>query len=74
MDKKRVKLSDQVRQAIEASALSRYRICKEIDLDQSSMSRFMAGAGGLSMEKLDALAELLELDIVARKRSERKAR
>ncbi len=30
------------------------------------MSRFMAGKGGLSMECLDALADLLKLDIAAR--------
>ena len=64
MKDKPVKLSDQVRQAIEASGLSRYRICKSIGLDQSTMSRFMAGTGGLSLETLDALSELLRLRVV----------
>jgi transcriptional regulator with XRE-family HTH domain len=58
------KLSDQVRQAIGASGLSRYRICRSIGLDQSTMSRFMAGKGGLSLETLDALWELLGLRVV----------
>ena len=64
MGKKRTKLSDQVRQAVDKSGLSRYAICKVIGMDQSIMSRFMTGKGGLSMENMDALADLLKLDIV----------
>jgi transcriptional regulator with XRE-family HTH domain len=62
MGKKPIKLSDQVRRAVDASGLSRYRISKELGVAESTMSRFMAGQG-LSMEHLDALAELLGLDI-----------
>ena len=71
MGKNRVKLSNQIRQAVDASGLSRYRICKTLGIDQSTMSRFMSGQGGLSMEYLDALADLLELDIATGKRSPR---
>ena len=67
MAKKRTKLTDQIRQAVDASELSRYGICKELGIEQSSMSRFMANAGGLSIDNLDRLAGLLELDIVQRK-------
>jgi transcriptional regulator with XRE-family HTH domain len=63
MAKKREKLSDQVRRAIEASGLSRYRICQEAGILQSVMSRFMNRRGMLSMERLDALADLLALNI-----------
>lgn len=66
MGKKRTKLTDQIRQAVDASGLSRYRICKELEIEQSSMSRFMAGRGGLSLENIDRLADLLELDLVSR--------
>jgi transcriptional regulator with XRE-family HTH domain len=62
----RLKLSEQVRRAVEASGLSRYRICKAIGIAQSGMSRFMAGKGGLSLEYLDSLADLLKLAIVSR--------
>ena len=64
--KRRTKLSDQVRQAIDASGVSRYRICMEIRLDQAVMSRFMDGRSGLSVQNLDALADVLGLDLVAR--------
>lgn len=70
----RAKLSDQVRRAVDASGMSRYRICKIIGMDQSIMSRFMTGKGGLSMENLDTLADLLGLDVVARAKRGRKAR
>ena len=74
MAKKRVKLSDQVRRAVDESGLSRYRICKLIGMDQSIMSRFMNRKGGLQQDSLDALADLLGLDIVARKKRGWKAR
>jgi transcriptional regulator with XRE-family HTH domain len=63
MDKKQIKLSDQIRRAVDASGISRYRICKDLGIAESTMSRFMAGLGGLSMEYLDALADLLELNL-----------
>jgi len=66
MDKKHVKLSDQIRQAIDDSGLSRYAICKVIGLDQSTLSRFMSAEAGLSVTTLDTLADLLKLDIVVR--------
>ena len=64
MAKKHVKLSDQVRRAVDASGMSRYAICKALDMDQAIMSRFMTGRGGLSMANLDVLADMLGLNIV----------
>jgi transcriptional regulator with XRE-family HTH domain len=61
----RVRLSDQIRRAIDASGMSRYAICKEIELSESTMSRFMAGRGGLSVEMLDRIGEVLNLNITA---------
>lgn len=68
MGTKRSKLSDQIRRAIDASGLSRYRICKEIGLDEAVLSRFMQDKSGLSVKNLDAVASLLGLNIVAGKR------
>ena len=65
MGKKRIKLSDQIRQAVDDSGLTRYAICKGARIDQASFSRFMRGAIGLSLPTLDALADVLGLNIVA---------
>jgi hypothetical protein len=56
--------SDQIRDAINSSKLSRYRICADIGLSQPSMSRFMNSKGGLSLETVDRLADLLGLRVV----------
>ena len=58
-------ISQQLRDAIEASELSRYRICKEIELSESTMSHFMAGECGLQLSTIDRLGKLLGLSIVA---------
>jgi len=74
MGKQRYKLSDEIRRAVDASGLSRYRICKELGIGEATMSRFMSGQGGLSMATLDALAELLDLTITKRNRAKHKGR
>lgn len=63
--KKRASLSDELRQAVERSGLSRYSIWQQTGIDQGSMSKFMAGERGLTLESIDKLAELLRLHIVA---------
>jgi transcriptional regulator with XRE-family HTH domain len=65
--KKRATISDQIRQVIESSGLSRYEICKQAGIDQAAMSRFMSGERGLSTSTLDKLADVLGLEIVTRK-------
>jgi transcriptional regulator with XRE-family HTH domain len=59
------KLSDEIREAVNASGMSRYAIAKSLGIAESTMSRFMNGKG-LSMDFIDRLAELLELHIVVR--------
>jgi transcriptional regulator with XRE-family HTH domain len=61
------KLSDEIRDAVNASGMSRYAIAKALGVAESTMSRFMSGKGGLSMEYIDRLAALLGLHIVVRK-------
>ena len=61
------RFSDQIRDAVNASELSRYSICKAIGLNQGAMSRFMAGKSGLSMDALDRLAEHIGLEVVAKR-------
>jgi len=65
MSKKQAKLGDQIRQAIDDSGLSRYAICKACNIDQGGFHRFMAGKGGMTLANFEAVAELLDLRIVA---------
>lgn len=60
---RRIKLSDQVRQAIENCGQTRYRISKETGISNSMLSRFMSGDRGLSMAALDVLADYLRMNI-----------
>jgi transposase-like protein len=71
MSKRSNKFSDEVRQAIVDSGLSRYRIAKTLGVSESLLSRFMAG-GWLGQESMDALAKLLDLHVTAAKRSKEK--
>jgi len=56
------RFSDQIRQAVDSSGMTRYAICKALGIDQATMSRFMAGAG-MELANLDRLAELLGLSV-----------
>ncbi|MCE9591914.1 MAG: hypothetical protein K8S99_15495 [Planctomycetes bacterium] len=67
MASKNIKLSDQIRKAVDDCGMSRYRICMELGIAQSTFSRFMSGAW-LGVENMDAVANLLGLQIVVRKR------
>ena len=70
MGKKRIRFSDQIRQAVDSSGLSRYRICKEAGIDQATFSRFMSGKVGMALPTLDVLADVLGLDIVMTKNTD----
>jgi ribosome-binding protein aMBF1 (putative translation factor) len=65
------KLTDQLRAAIDASGMSRYAVAKTIGLDQSTLSRFMSGKAGLSVETIDKLGTLLGLQLVTTKKPEK---
>ena len=52
--------------------MSRYAICKAIGLNQGAMSRFMSGQGGLSMENVDRIGELLDLELRPRNKTKGK--
>ena len=51
---------------MKSSGMSRYAIAKALGVAESTMSRFVNGKGGLSMEYLDRLGELLGLHVVVR--------
>jgi predicted transcriptional regulator len=70
MKKHRALLSDQLRQAISASSLTRYRISQETGISQAALSLFCARKRGLSLPSIDALGALLNLELKTRKRKE----
>ena len=74
MVKRHRKPSDQVRKAIADCGMSRYAIAKATGITQATLSRFMAGRVAITLDTLDALADLLELDVVTRGKHGRKAR
>ena len=57
------KTLEQVRQAIERSGLSRYRIAQETGISESQLSRLMSGDAGLSFPKLEMLLDYLGFEI-----------
>ena len=70
-----MKLSDQIRRAVDGCGQTRYRISMATRIDQSTLSRFMSGERGLPMKTLDKLADHLDLNIqVGKGRKSRKSR
>lgn len=74
MEPKRVKLSDQIRQAVDGCGQTRYAIAKATGIDQATLSRFMSGERGLPMKTLDRLADYLDLNIAAKGGKARKGK
>ena len=56
-------MSEQLREAIEASGMSRYEIAKSAAIDESALGKFFHGERGLSLKALDRLAEFLDLEL-----------
>lgn len=59
---------DDIRDAIEASDMSRYRMSKETGIGEPQLCLFMAGKKGLSVEALETLADCLGLEITTRRK------
>jgi transcriptional regulator with XRE-family HTH domain len=54
-------ISEQLRRLIASNDESQYRICQVCDIDRATMSRFMNGKGGLSLEAIDRIGAMLGL-------------
>ncbi len=73
MAKKRPKLlTDQLRQAIDDSGLTRYRIAQETGINEAALSKFYLGQRGLSMKALNALGDFLQLNITMGRKPKKK--
>jgi plasmid maintenance system antidote protein VapI len=67
-------ISDQLRDAIEQSEMSRYQIAKETGVDAASLCRFAAGQVGLTLQNIDRIGRVLGLRIVVDKPASRKGK
>lgn len=71
MAKKKTRLvSDQLRQVIDESGLTRYRISQETGISETALALFYNGQRGLSMKALNALGEFLQLKIILGRKAE----
>jgi len=61
---------DYLADLIEEKYGTRYRFCREHDLDQGHLSRVLAGKGDLSMELLGKLLSLLDAEFVVKPKEE----
>jgi transcriptional regulator with XRE-family HTH domain len=64
---KKLPLSDQLRLAIDAAGVSRYRIAHDLGISEATLSRFMRGDRGLTLKVVDRLTEYLRLELCERK-------
>lgn len=60
-------VTEQMHRIIAECGLSRYEIAKRSGVSEATLSRFVNGLQGLSTDTLDKLAEVLRLELVARK-------
>lgn len=58
-------LSEQLRQIIKNGNMTRYEISKRSGVDASQLHRFVHTSGGLSMDSLDRIAQVLRIRLVA---------
>ncbi len=65
-------IGEQLKQAIQEGRLSQAALARGTGLSEGQISRFLKGERGLSLESIDKLLDVLELEIVIRPR--RKAR
>ena len=63
--------ADQIRQAIDDSGETRYRIARGSGINERALSKFYHGHRGLSMRAMNALGEYLGLKIVTERNVER---
>ena len=66
------KLSDAIRESVDASGQTRVAIGRALGISESMMSRFMSGQAALSQDRLDALTEYLGLELVPINRRQRR--
>ena len=66
------KICDKLRQAIEKGPKSRYRLWQETGIEQSQLSRFMAGTRILGIESIEKLSKALGFELIMQKRTKKR--
>ena len=61
----KLRFSEQLKAAIEASELTQYRIAKKSGIARSSLSQFMTGKRSMSLANIDAIIEVLDLELIS---------
>ena len=64
--------TEQLRRVIGECGETRYSIAQRTGIDQSTMTRFMNGTRGLSMEAIDRLFDALDLEIKPRRKARKR--
>ncbi|MDP1797417.1 MAG: helix-turn-helix transcriptional regulator [Planctomycetaceae bacterium] len=72
MPTKQKTLTEQLCDAIAASGQSRYRIAQETGVAESSLSRFVSGERGLSIQSLEKLLDYLSLEVLPKRQGKGK--
>jgi ribosome-binding protein aMBF1 (putative translation factor) len=65
-------VTERLRQGIAGCGKSRYRLSQETNIDPATLHRFYHGQGSLSADGIDRLAEVLDLELVPRRRRKRR--
>ncbi len=67
-------LAEQIRAAILSSEKSRYRLSLETGIAQSTLSRFVHGKVGMTLESVGKIVNALDLELVAKQSGKVKKR
>jgi len=57
-------IENQLRQLMDHSGLTKYRLAKETGINEAALGKFYHGQRGLSMKALNALGKCLQLKII----------
>ena len=72
MTTKSKKLSQQLREAILKASMSRYQLAKESGVGEGSLSRFVHRQQSLTLDSVDAIGEVLGLQIVTKAKHQKR--
>ncbi len=61
--------TDQIRKCIDGCGMTRYAIGVSTGIDHATISRFMNGKGGLSMEGMDSIAQCIGMRAMLKEQS-----